>query len=39
MYEGHMDKPKGVGSRAGGGDGCGAGCGEMKMETTLLEQQ
>ena len=30
-------KPKGVGSRVGGGDGWGAGCGGVKMET--IEQQ
>ena len=32
-------KPKGVGSRVGSGDGWGGGHGEVKMETTVLEQQ
>ena len=37
MYKGCMDKPKrGVGSRVGGRDGWGGGCGGMKMETTVL---
>ena len=32
-------KPKGVGLRVGGRDGWGSGCGEVKMETIVLEQQ
>ena len=32
-------KPKGVGSRVGGGDGGVRGHGEVKMETVVLEQQ
>ena len=31
--------PKRVGSRVGGRDGCDRGCGGVKMETTVLEQQ
>ena len=32
-------KPKGKGLRVGGGGGWGRGSGEVKMETTVLEQQ
>ena len=39
MYEGHMDKANGgVGSRVGNGVGWVWGCGEGKMETSVLEQ-
>ena len=31
-------KPKGVGSRVGGGVGLGMGHGRVKMETTVFEQ-
>ena len=32
-------KPKGVGSGVGGKDGWSGGCGEVKMETTVVGQQ
>ena len=32
-------KAKGVASRVGGGNGWGRGCGGVKMDTTVLEQQ
>ena len=40
MYKGHVDKPEGVSSRVGGGDGWGqGGYGGVKMEISILEQQ
>ena len=38
MSKGHMDKPKGVGSRVGGREGWGGMVGG-KVKTTVLEQQ
>ena len=41
MYEGHLDKAKGVGLRVGGRDEWCRGrgwSGEVKMETNVLEQ-
>ena len=38
MYEGHMDKPKWVGSRVGGEDGWVGGSGGRKMGTTVPEK-
>ena len=35
----HGQNKRGLGSRVGGEDGWGAGCGGGKMETTVLEQQ
>ena len=39
MYTGHMDKAKEGRFKTGGGDGWGGGCGGVKTETTVLEQQ
>ena len=39
MCNRHMDKPKGVGFRVGGGDRWAGGCGGVRMETIVLEQQ
>ena len=40
MYEGHMDKAKGDGFKGGRQGWVGhGGCGGVKMETILLDQQ
>ena len=39
MYKGHMDKAKGGGFKGERWDGGTGGCGGVKMETTVLEQQ